>query len=73
MDPRTVKTRRAYELYRTHRGAISRADLNQKLRAEGLAPIAERSYRHLAKLHQANQAEYVPINQFDVSQLPKAS
>ncbi len=55
-----------WEVYRSRQGVVSRTQLNQALRAQGLEPIAERTFVHYGKLLRLGYNEYVSINRLDI-------
>lgn len=55
-----------WEIYRNRQGSVSRTQLNQGLRAQGLEPIAERTFVHYGKLLRLGYSEYVSINRLDI-------
>jgi len=57
---------RGWELYRGSDPPVSRASINDQLRATGLDPVSDRMYRHYRRLSLHCVADYLPINELDV-------
>lgn len=55
-----------WAVFRARSGEVTRAQLNQALRAQGRQPISDRTYAHYQKLLRLGYSEYVSINRLDI-------
>lgn len=55
-----------WDIYRGRNGEVTRAQLNQRLRARGALEISPRTFKHYEKLHRLGYTEYLSINRLDI-------
>lgn len=58
-----------WQIFKARNFVASKNEINEALLAQGLFPIADRTFRHYHKLKRYGYDRYVPINQLDIKTL----
>ncbi len=62
-------TRAGWEIYRNSGFSLSLEEINERLKAVGYAPVAQRSYKHYQRLERRGMRRYISINRLDTMEV----